>query len=83
MSGRVHLISIKVITFLYTFRSVADPGFPKGVPTPDEGVGDPNLIIWNNFCRKLHENENNQTEKGRKGHAALDPPLKINKRDDS
>ena len=37
---------------------MADPGFPEeGAPTPKVGVF--NLLIYNFFCRKLHENSNN------------------------
>ena len=40
--------------------AVADPGLSQtGAPTPQFGQ---NTIIWQDFCRQLHENEINRTE---------------------
>ena len=39
--------------------SVADPGFPKGGPTPGEGV---KTYYFAKFCYKLHYNERIWTE---------------------
>ena len=40
--------------------AVADPGFPRWGGQPLSLDRKP--IIWQNFCRKLHENERNWTE---------------------
>ena len=51
---------------------VADPGFDglNRPPIPGAGGGGTNR----NFCRKLHENGKNWTERGHEG-CPLDPPL--------
>ena len=44
-------------------KAVADPGFRRrGAPTPEFGV---KPTIWQDFCRKLHGNERNWTERER------------------
>ena len=47
---------------------VADPGFPRGVPTTQ---GMRQLIICQFFCQKLHENERNLIGGGHPWHTSL------------
>ena len=57
-----------LILLLDLYKPVADPGFsPGGAPTPKSA------IIFQIFCRKLHENERIWTPGG--GRASLAPPL--------
>ena len=54
-----------------SYNAVADPGFPRrGGANPREGA--PTYYLTN-FSQKLHENEENFTQRG--GRASLRPPL--------
>ena len=63
-----HFVKILKITC-----AVAGPGFSRGAPTsPKNRLCQP--IIWQYFCRKLHENERNWAARGR---SSLTPPLDL------
>ena len=54
-------------------QTVADPGFPRGGANPRRRS---QHITCHTFCLKLHENERNWTERGRRPPLPpLDPPM--------
>ena len=67
-----HGVDFNLRHFLKPTFAVADPGFsPGGAPTPKSA------IIFQFFCRKLHENERIWTPRGgaRPWRPPLDPPM--------
>ena len=55
--------SCQIYVETITLSTVADQGFPKRGRQPLYLGQKP--IIWQDFCRKLHENERNWTERSR------------------